>query len=131
MSFTITIENIPDRDLGPVIARMNLPKSVHYELVHKVDEAGETKKAASRTGKKKGARVNVKSKLSMTGRVSTKPDGLLARGMGYFEKCEVESGIGNVSVEDFRAYLVEQGEERSLQWRLLHEGYLKYLDDAA
>lgn len=127
MSFTITIKNIPDRDLGPVISRMNLPKSVDYELVHKDEESGETKKKVSRTGRKRGARVDIKSKLTMTGKVSKKSHGLLARGVGHFEKCEAERGIGSVSVEDFRVYLVEQGEERSLQWRLLHEGYLKYL----
>lgn len=128
MSFTITLKNIPDRDLGPMIARMNPPKSVSYELTHKEDEAGEIRKSVSRKGRKRGSRVDVTAKLTMTGRVSLKKDGLLARGMAYFEKYEVEQGIGNVSVEDFRAYLVEQGEERSLQWRLLHEGYLKYLE---
>ncbi len=128
MSFTITLKNIADRDLGPVLARMNLPKSVGYELTHKEDEPGEVKKTVSRTGRKRGSRVDVTAKLTMTGRVSKKLDGLLARGMGHFEKYEVERGIGNVSVEDFRVYLVEQGEERSLQWRLLHEGYLKYLE---
>lgn len=128
MSFTITLKNIPDRDLGPMIARMNAPKSVSYELTHKEDEAGETQKPVSRKGRKRGTHVDVTAKLTMTGRVPTKKAGLLARGMGHFEKCEVERGIGNVSVEDFRAYLVDNGEERSLQWRLLHEGYLKYLE---
>ena len=127
MSFTITLKDIPDRDLGPMIARMNLPKSVSYQLTHKEDESGEVKKTVSKTGRKRGSRVDVTAKLTMTGKVSKKAHGLLARGMAHFEKFEVERGIGNVSVEDFRIYLVENGEERSLQWRLLHEGYLKYL----
>ena len=63
MSFQLTLSNIPDKDLGPLIARMNLPRGVTVEHKYVVDVAGFIE------GPKKGRhRVPRDTKLTMTGK---------------------------------------------------------------
>lgn len=130
MSFTITIKNIPDRDLGPVLARMNLPKSVDYDLNHADDgpkEAAKTPKGRA----PKTKRMKPETRLTMTGRSPVKKGTPLDLGLKMFERFEGEEGIGSVTVANFRDHLKQHGQPLSYLTRLVHENYLKYLDDAA
>jgi len=126
--FKIVILNIPDRELGPVIAGLHLPKGVHMEQTHLLDE-----EPASTRKFKKGPRRSHKdlldSKLTMTGKIAVQKGSAVAKGLELFEKCEVEGGIGDVSVEEFRAYLKTHRMQKPelLQKRMIRDGYLDYL----
>ncbi len=129
MSFTITIKDIPDREFGPVIARMNLPKNVNYDFHHTDDGPKEAK--APRGHKSKIKRAKPETRLTMTGREPVKKGTVLDLGLKIFERFEAEKGIGNITVASFREHLKEKGQPLSYLTRLVHENYLSYMDDAA
>jgi hypothetical protein len=122
---------LADRDLGPVIATLKLPRGVHLEQAYFSDEGEEEPKRRKR---KKGSRRShqslLESKLTMTGKLAVHKNSAVARGLLLFENCEVEDGIGNVSVQGFRDYLKTHRMQKPdlLQKRMLRDEYLAYLE---
>jgi hypothetical protein len=116
VSFTIKIHNVPDAQLGALIARVNAPKTMRLE----VDYVG----PATASGKSNG-RAAGDTPMRMTGKVS-KPGTILHEGMTIFEKLEVDKGIGNVTVEQFKEQLKKRRKAKDLYTRLINEGYLRY-----
>lgn len=83
----------------------------------------------TKRGKKRGAkRGTPETHLTMTGKVPLIKTGLLAKGLKVFEQLETAQGIGAITVKVFRTKLVTERMKYTLQTRLLHEGYLDYLD---
>jgi len=132
MSFTITITEVADKDLGKVIAGMQLPKGAQYHLQHTADKIQEPSNVENGKPQRKAStreyrRALPLSKLTMTGKKPTKSGVKIRKGLKLFEKLEVDRGIGLVSVNDLREYLKEEKADQGLINRLLHEGYLAYL----
>lgn len=131
--FKIVILNIPDRELGPVVAGLKLPKGVYMEQTHHADPdehfppAGPKKR---KKGRRRGHKELLTTKLTMTGKVARQTGSAVAKGLEHFERCEVELGIGNVQVADFRSYLKSHRMQKpeNLQKRMIRDGYLDYLD---
>lgn len=113
MSFTITIRNIPDAQLGSLIARVNAPKTMKLEV--------EYVEVAQSNGKGN----NKDALLRMTGKVS-KGGTILHEGMVIFEKLEATEGIGTVTSRQFKEMLKQRRKSSDLHTRLLNEGYLAY-----
>ena len=122
MSFTLTIRNIPDKELGPILARLNLPKAASYDVAHVADHVG----LIEGPGPRSGPRANGATKLHMTGK-QVKNSEVLNAALVMFEKLEAKEGIGTVSVDMFRADLVKRHQAKNMCTRLIHEGYLEYL----
>jgi len=118
MSFSIVIHQIPDKDLGPVLARLHLPRGATHEVIHKPDYT-----ALIEGPKNKSSTANGATKLMMTGKTPSKQGALIKAALTIFEKLEVKKGIGNVSVDTFRSSLAD----RNMHFRLINEGYLGYL----
>ena len=106
MSFTLKIKNIPDKDIGLLIARMDLPRKMDYEIRHtskrKDPSDGPTRKHRPRT-----------TKVTMTGK-SPQANSQLAVGLAAFEKLEATKGIGTISVEDLMKNL--KTKKKELLW---------------
>ena len=121
MSFNITITNVSDKDLGRIIAGLDLPRGTSYDVVHKPNGAVEPVKK----GKKPVG--NKDSLLTMTGKIPAKGTAVeYARNL--FEKLEAKHGIGNVSVQDLRTALKKNRKPWQLQGRLVTEKFLAYID---
>ena len=123
MSFTLTIRNIPDKDLGPILARLQLPRGAEQEVKHTPDHV-----AALPNPAKGKPRANADTVLTMTGKTPMVKGGILSQALIEFEKCEKRNGIGSVTVAIYRDYLTKKQLDFKLQTRLLHEGYLEYLN---
>lgn len=99
-----------------------------------IKEYIENGEAPGKTTARKKTRTNGKrgkpdAKLTMTGKTPMSSDGLLAQGLKVFETMETEQGIGAINVTTLRNELTSKGfKGKQLQTRLLHEGYLDYLD---
>lgn len=91
-----------------------------------VDDSSKT--TARGKTKANGRRGNPESRLTMTGKKPQVSNGLLAKGLTVFEKMEAEHGVGTLTVKTFRNQLESEGLKSTMQTRLLHEGYLNYLD---
>ncbi len=131
MSFTITISNVPDEELGPLLAQLRLPTGSSYETHYKPDKAGPVPKSSKRTPKRKEKKTRFKrtpssTKVSMTG-VVPKAGTSLALGLEVFEKMEATHGIGTVSKDDLMQELVKLKQHDKLASRLLRDGFLEYL----
>lgn len=131
--FKIVIDNIPDRELGPVIAGLHLPKGVHMEQTHYADLDEYVPPAPPKkrkTKRRRGTEELLATKLTMTGKIASQSGSAVAKGLELFEKCEADLGIGNVQVVDFRAYLKTSRMQKpeNLQKRMVRDGYLEYLD---
>ena len=122
MSFTVTITGIPDKDLGPLLARMKLPKAASYKTEHVPDHAG----LLSGPRKHKHPFANGETILTMTGKKPTRSKPL-ETALTMFEKLEARMGIGTVTVDAFRADLKKRNQKVAIQTRMVNEGYLKYL----
>ena len=118
MSFTITIRNVPDKELGLVLARLSLPRAASYETTHVPDHV-----AMIEAPKKE--RASADTKLTMNGR--TPGSEVLKTALTMFEKLEAKEGIGTVSVGMFRADLKKRHQDPKIVTRLIHENYLEYL----
>jgi hypothetical protein len=125
--FTVTIYKVADRDLGSLIASLKIPRGASYEQTHFPDEIPAPKRR--KKTRRSGASV-LTSKLTMTGKLAVQKGSAVARGLLLFENCEVEEGIGNVSVESFRAYLKTHRMQKPdlLQKRMIRDQYLDYLE---
>ncbi len=139
MSFTITIHDVADKDLGSLLATMNLPKGADYKLTHMIDvkigavdpnlvvNGGKKRKAGSYQKKKKNRRGNPDIKLTMTGKQPQIPGGKIEKGLTLFERLEGDMGIGTVSAAAFIKHLTVKRVPDGMLNRLLAEGYLNYL----
>ena len=134
--FKIEILDIPDRELGPLIKgllEILLPKGSHIEETWYEDAIEEAPPKKRQKKSKKGPRRShqslLESKLTMTGKLAKQKGSAVARGLLLFENCEVEDGIGNVSVQGFRDYLKTHRMQKPelLQKRMLRDGYIDYL----
>jgi hypothetical protein len=138
MSFTITISEIPDKELGPIVAGLKLPRSVKYEQTHFIDV--EIATAVDPTAKKKRGKIRKRKRmshaelmemgLSMSGRESKQHGSQVARGLMIFERLEGENGIGSVTVLGFRKALTKGKIKNAdlLQKRMVRDEYLNYLE---
>lgn len=125
MTFAVTVDNIPQKQLGEFLAaihnicprgaRVNAPvwTAEHVALIE---------------GPKK-PRARPDSRLTMTGRTPGKGT-QLAKYLDYFERHEAKEGIGRVTVASFVEYLtrVKVEEPNKAKTRLLHENYIAYAD---
>ena len=120
--------NVPKGKLEQFMRATVGPWSLSIKEYVENGEAPERK--LTKRGKKsaQGQRASVDTCLTMSGKKPTDPDGLLARALGIFERREAASGIGTVTVKVFRNQLKTEGLRYQLQTRLLHEGYMDYLD---
>lgn len=125
MSFQLTISNILDKDLGPIIASFKLPRGVSYEAKHVSDKPADV---VEKKGKKKNGRASGKAKLTMTGKDASEGT-LLFSGLEAFEKFEAKSGIGTVTLKMFRDHMPSVGLTDGLAKRLLQTKHLEYLNE--
>jgi len=132
MSFTVTIHDVADKDLGSLLATMKLPKGADYKLTHMIDVQitaadpsfvvnGKKKK------KKRSRRGNPEIKLTMTGKRPQIPGGKIEKGLDLFEKLEGDMGIGTVSAAAFLKHLTVKRVPDGMLNRLLAERYITYL----
>lgn len=135
--FKIVIFDVPDRELGPVIKSLFFPEDAYMEQTWYEDSDKSPSPAPPKERqkkRKKGVRRShqslLDSKLTMTGKLAVHKNSAVARGLLLFENCEVEGGIGAVSVEEFRTYLKTHRMQKPdlLQKRMLRDGYLAYLE---
>lgn len=119
MSFQVTISNVPDKDLGPLIARLNLPRGSKVEQKYTADFAGLLE------GPKK-RRMPSSTKLTMTGATPQQGTKLLFA-LQAFEKLEGKHGIGSVSMDDLIRNLKTKKQNEKLAQRLLKAGFVEYL----
>ena len=132
MSFTVTIHDVADKDLGSLIASLKLPKGVDYKLTHMIDvqiTAADPSFVVNgkRRKKKKNRRGNPSIKLTMSGKRPTMSGSKIEVGLEQFEKLEAKLGIGDVSAQDFKNHLEAKGSTDGMLTRLVTEGYLNYL----
>lgn len=120
MSFQVTISNVPDKDLGPLIARLNLPRGAKVEQKYSPDVVGLIE------GPKRG-RMPASTKLTMTGKRPQNGTKLLFA-LEAFEKLEAKHGIGSVSMEDLMRNLKTKKQHENLAKRLLKAGFVEYLE---
>jgi len=125
MSFKLTIRNVPDKELGPIISRLQLPRGVTYDAKYVSDYAVPTKKKLQ--GNSKNLHSRAASLLTMTGKTAKKGS-IIEQGMVLFEKLEKRQGIGTVTVRDFRETLVNNGHPSAVAQRSVTEKFLSYLD---
>jgi hypothetical protein len=133
MSFTITIHDVADKDLGSLLATMKLPRGADYKLTHLIDvQIGAVDPSLVVNGKKrkkgkKNRRGNPDIKLTMSGKRPQIPGGKIEKGLDLFEKLEGDMGIGTVSASAFIKHLNVKRVPDGMLNRLLAEGYLSYL----
>ena len=125
MSFKITIPDVPDKELGPIISRLLLPRGVTYTV--KYSSNGITPVRKKRGSKKGNPHSRADSLLTMTGKTA-KADSIIGKGMVVFEKLEKRKGIGTVTVKDFRDSLVKNQLPAQVSQRCITEGFLTYID---
>jgi hypothetical protein len=132
MSFTITIRDVADKDLGSLIASLKLPKGVDYRLTHMIDvriSAADPSIIVNgkKRRKKKSRRGNPDIKLTMSGKRPMQPGSKIEKGIELFEKLEADMGIGTVSANAFSTFLRSKHVNGGMLSRLTTEGYLNYL----
>ena len=118
MSFTIKIMKVSDKQLGPLLADLKLPKGAVYTVEHQANGAAAPKKG------KRTIRGNGEAILTMTGKVP-KEGTEVAHALELFEKFEKRRGIGNVTRADFKAYMSKK-ELLPMVNRLVNEKFLGY-----
>lgn len=128
MSFQIIINAIPDKELGPIISRLQLPRGVTYEAKYVHDAvllAKKSKKSKANGAKNPHSRAD--SLLTMTGKTAMSGT-IIEQGMDLFEKLEKRKGIGNVKVRDFREDLVKHKLLDTVAQRCITEKFLTYIE---
>ncbi len=120
MSFTITVRKVADKDLGFILATLQLKGKADMTLSHVDDELQEPVEKK----RKKAVRPKTNSLLTMTGNTPKDPKSLIGKMLVVFEKLEATHGIGTITVGIFREAL---GKKRNMQYRLVREGYLEIL----
>jgi len=135
--FIITISEIPDKELGPIVAGLKLPRGVKYEQTHFIDveispvvDPIEKKKRKMRKRKRMSHEELMEAGLTMSGREAKQHGSQVARGLMIFERLEGEGGIGTVSVTSFRKALKKAKipNPDNLQKRMIRDDYLNYLE---
>ena len=125
MSFKITIPDVPDKELGPIISRLQLPRGVTYDVQYSNNGAAPPKK---KKGSKSGnPHSRATSRLTMTGKTAQEGS-IIEQGMVLFEKLEKRKGIGTVTVMDFRETLVKNSHPAAVSQRCITEKFLSYAD---
>ena len=125
MSFKITIPDVPDKELGPIISRLQLPRGVTYDVKYSANGAEPPKK--TRGSKKGNPHSRADSLLTMTGKTA-QPKSIIASGMVIFEKLEKSMGIGTVKVKDFRNALTRNKLPAAVSQRCITEKFLTYIE---
>ncbi len=125
MSFKITIPDVPDKELGPIISRLQLPRGVTYDV--KYMSNGITPPRKKRGSKIGNPHSRADSRLTMTGKTA-KDNSIIGKGMVLFEKLEKRMGIGTVTVADFRDTLVKNHLPAQVSQRCVTEKFLTYAD---
>jgi len=125
MSFKITIPDVPDKELGPIIARLQLPRGVTYDV--KYSSNGITPPKKKKGSKNGNPHSRAESRLTMTGKTAQEGS-IISKGMVLFEKLEKRKGIGTVTVKDFREVLVKNQHPSAVSQRCITEGFLSYAD---
>jgi len=123
MSFKIVITDIPDKELGPIISRLQLPRGVTYDAKYSANGAEPPKKKS----KKGNPHSRADSLLTMTGK-KAKDGSIISKGMVVFEKLEKRVGIGTVTVKDFRESLVRGHLPSAVSQRCITEKFLTYIE---
>ena len=133
MSFTVTIHDVADKDLGSLLATMKLPKGADYKLTHMIDvkigavDPNLVVNGKKRKKTKKSRRGNPGILLTMSGKRPTQPGTSIEGGLELFEKLEKDMGIGTVSAAAFSKHLNVKRVPDGMLNRLLTEGYVDYL----
>ena len=123
MSFVITIKNVPDKELGNVLALLSprLPRGCTYETTHFNDTVGLL--TGPKSGKK---RPTDETLLTMTGKTPSR-EGPLQTALTMFEKLEGRKGIGAVTRGAFKDHLERRNQDPMILRRLVTEGYMGHL----
>lgn len=122
MSFKIVIENVDDKQLGPLLAELKLPKGATYDVRHEANNLS----VVPKRGKKPARRNGGATILTMTGK-KPKEGTQAAAALELFEKFEARRGIGNVSRAEFKEYMKKKEQEGMVN-RLVNEKFLGYAD---
>lgn len=118
MSWKITVSGVPDNKLATVLRALPKLDSVQIQEVQNGEAKGDTQKRRKR--------APPTTKLTMTGKVGHSE--ILQKGLEAFEKLEAKNGVGDISIEDFRAELKRKKMPATLCRRMVRDGFLGYLD---
>lgn len=134
MSFTILISDVADKDLGPLLAKLKLPRGATYQHTHFLDVEIPADTPPKKKKRKQGVRRSraelLETKLTMSGKKAKQPESQVAKALFLFEECETLYGIGTVTVTMFRAHLAGHNvdDPDSIQKRMVRDHYLNYLE---
>lgn len=123
MSFTITVRKVADKDLGFILATLQLKGKADMTLSH-VDDDLQEPDEKKKQKRKKAVRPKKDAILTMTGNKPQDPKSLIGQMLVVFEKLEASQGIGTITIGAFRESL---GKKKNMQYRLVREGYLEIL----
>lgn len=119
MSFKLTIE-VPDSKLMKALRLLNGHK-VYVESMERYQPGWKDPRK-----KANGAHSRAESRLTMTGKTA-QVGSKIETAMELFEKLEKRKGIGTVTVQDFRDYLVKNEQPKALSQRCVTEKFMSYL----
>jgi len=115
--FTVTITNISDKQLGPLVALIGT-KRYKVRLTHNSEDQAAPEAAPVRGQMKNG------TFLSLTGKNATKGS-MRESVLKTMERLEKKHGIGNVNRGMLKEKLVEKDLDTQILYQLIREGYLK------
>jgi len=115
--FTVTIKNVHDKQLGPLVALIGT-KRYSVRLTHHEEES-ESKAAPG-----KRVYVNDDTFISLTGKSATKGS-MREQVLDTMERLEKKNGIGSVTRGMLKAELAEKELDTQILYQLIREGYLK------
>ena len=121
MSFTIKIMKVSDRQLGELLANLQLPKGAVYTVEHQANGVVAPKKKGKKFSRRNGEVI-----LTMTGK-QPKEGTQAAAALELFEKFEKRRGIGSVTRAEFKEYM-QKKELEGMVNRLVNEKFLGYAE---
>lgn len=125
MTFTVTVTDIPQKQLGEFLVGLENIKPRGSQI----HAAEWTPEHVALIAGPKQPRARRESRLMMTGKTPNKGT-TLEKYLDHFERHEKKVGIGGVTVGSFVEYLTLRkiDEPNKAKTRLLHEGYVRYAD---
>jgi len=115
--FTVTITNISDKQLGPLVALIGT-KRYSVRLTHSAEDQPAPDAAPVRV------QLNNDTPLSLTGKNATKGS-MRESVLKTMERLEKKHGIGSVTRGMLKEKLVEKELDTQILYQLVREGYLK------
>jgi len=116
--FTVTIENVHDKQLGALIAQIGTRRH-RVRLTHHPEE-----EQSSKTGSERTKQMGDDTFLSLTGKKG-REGSMREKVLEMMELLEKEHGIGNVTRGMLKAKLVKAKFPVPIVYQLVHDGFLK------